>query len=86
MLISSGMGLAQTFVYQCEFHANVFVKYLNTVTTERIILFAKDRLMSKPRLNRILWGPAAAEPVIRVWTTRSALAVLFVALVLPFPE
>lgn len=49
------------------------LEYLNTISTETIILFAKDMLMSKARVNGILWGPAAVEPVITIWTTRSAL-------------
>lgn len=49
------------------------LEYLNTLSTETIMLFATDKLMGKARLNGILWVPAAVEPVIRIWTTRSAL-------------
>lgn len=48
-------------------------EYLNPVSAETITLFAKDTLMSKARLNAILWGPAAAEPVVKIWITAAAL-------------
>lgn len=49
------------------------LEYLNTVSTETITFFAKDMLTSKARLYGIFRGPAAAEPVIKIWTTASAL-------------